>query len=126
MSVGAPFDSQVTFCYSRDLEATAQFYERVLGLALSLDQGTCRIYRVAPTAHLGFCARQDAPRPDGVILTLVSDTVDTWYEQLSARGAVFEQPPAYNPRYNIYHCFLRDPNGYLIEIQRFDDPGWRA
>ncbi|MGC9334228.1 MAG: VOC family protein, partial [Anaerolineae bacterium] len=19
----------------------------------------------------------------------------------------------------IYHCFLRDPNGYLIEIQRF-------
>jgi hypothetical protein len=25
---------------------------------------------------------------------------------------------------NIYHCFLRDPNGYLIEIQRFLDPAW--
>ncbi|OQY24133.1 MAG: hypothetical protein DRJ03_06405 [Chloroflexi bacterium] len=31
-----------------------------------------------------------------------------------------------NPRYNIYHCFLRDPNGYLIEIQRFLDSAWKG
>jgi hypothetical protein len=34
----------------------------------------------------------------------------------------FEKPPAANPRYNIYHCFLRDPNGYLLEIRRFLHP----
>ncbi len=33
---------------------------------------------------------------------------------LAAQGVVFEKPPADNPRYGIYHCFLRDPNGYLI------------
>jgi catechol 2,3-dioxygenase-like lactoylglutathione lyase family enzyme len=29
------------------------------------------------------------------------------------------KPPAHNPRYGIYHCFLHDPNGYLVEIQSF-------
>ncbi|MDH3452726.1 MAG: VOC family protein [Gammaproteobacteria bacterium] len=122
----APFDAQVTFCYSQDLSATAHFYEQLLELPLSLDQGDCRIYRVAPAAHLGFCQRADAPRPQGVILTLVSDAVDEWYTRLSARGAVFEKPPAHNSDYFIYRCLLRDPNGYLLEIQRFEDPAWYA
>ena len=120
------FDAQVTFCYTPDLHATAEFYERLLALPLSLDQGVCRIYRVAAGAHLGFCQRADAPRPQGVILTLVSDAVDEWYTRLSAHGVVFEKPPAHNADYNIYHCLLRDPNGYLVEIQRFEDPAWRA
>jgi hypothetical protein len=34
------------------------------------------------------------------------------------------KPPTYNERYQIYHLFARDPNGYLIEIQRFEDPRW--
>ena len=25
---------------------------------------------------------------------------------------------------DIYHFFLRDPDGYLIEVQRFLDPAW--
>ena len=126
MEETAPFAALVTFCYCEDLGATAHFYEEVLALPLSLDQGACRIYRVAPAAHLGFCQRAEASSPQGVILTLVSDEVDQWYARLSERGVVFEGPPAHNPDYNIYHCFLRDPNGYLIEIQRFEDPAWRA
>lgn len=41
------FDAQITFCYTRDLTETARFYEETLGLATVLDQGECRIYRVA-------------------------------------------------------------------------------
>jgi len=122
-----PVDQQVTFLYTRDLEATARFYEEVLGLSLALDQGSCRIYRVAGGAFLGFCQREEVPeRPQGIILTLVTGEVDLWYETLRERGVTFEKPPARNPRYNIYHCFLRDPNGYLIEIQTFLDPSWSA
>jgi catechol 2,3-dioxygenase-like lactoylglutathione lyase family enzyme len=114
-------DQQITFLYTRDLAATARFYEEVLGLALALDQGDCRIYRVSDGGYLGFCQRQSAPEePAGIILTLVTQEVDAWYEYLSERGVVFEKPPALNPKYEIYHCFLRDPNGYLIEIQRFE------
>lgn len=121
------FDQLVTFLYSADLAQTAAFYEQTLGLPLVLDQGACRIYRVRGDAFLGFCARDDAPRnPQGVILTLVSQDVDGWYERLCGQGMAFEKPPAHNPKFNIYHCFLRDPNGYLIEIQTFLDPAWPA
>ncbi len=120
-----PITQQVTFLFTRDLEATARFYEDVLGLPLALDQGSCRLYRVAEGAFLGFCQRPDAPSdPDGIILTLVTRAVDDWYAYLQRRGVVVSQPPRHNPDYNIYHLFLRDPNGYLLEIQTFRDPAW--
>lgn len=118
-------DQQITFLYTRDLAATARFYEEVLGLTLVVDQGDCRIYRTSPEGYVGFCQRQAAPQePLGVILTLVTAEVDAWYQYLGERGISFEKPPALNPKYGIYHCFLRDPNGYLIEIQRFTDRSW--
>ena len=123
-----PIDQQITFLYTHDLTETANFYEQIMELPLKLDQGTCRIYQVGQAAYLGFCQREataeasPAPGDYGPILTLVTPAVDEWAEHLSARGVVLEKPPAINPRYNIYHCFLRDPNGYLIEIQRFLHP----
>ena len=45
-----PFDQQVTFLYTADLQATLDFYENTLGLPLVLDQGGCRIYGVAANA----------------------------------------------------------------------------
>ncbi|MGD8792326.1 MAG: VOC family protein [Anaerolineae bacterium] len=119
-----PIDGQITFLYTHDLAETAHFYEEALGLPLKLDQGGCRIYQVSRDGYVGFCQRDrpvegtEAP----VIITLVTTKVDAWYKQLTARGVEFEKAPAANPRYNIYHCFLRDPNGYLIEIQRFLHP----
>jgi catechol 2,3-dioxygenase-like lactoylglutathione lyase family enzyme len=116
-----PIDSQITFLYTRDLDATARFYEDIMGLSLWLDQGTCRIYQVTGSAYVGFCKRDDAKRGDEqhVIFTLVTEDVDGWYHMLQTRGVAFEKAPSVNPKYNIYHCFLRDPNGHLIEIQHF-------
>lgn len=118
-------DGQITFLMTRDLEGTARFYEEVLGLPLKLDQGTCRIYQVSGDGYLGFCRQKEgaeAPDPRAIIVTLVTQDVDSWYERLRQRGVAFVKPPAVNPDYDIYHCFLRDPNGYLLEIQRFLHP----
>jgi catechol 2,3-dioxygenase-like lactoylglutathione lyase family enzyme len=120
------FQQTVTFLYTDDLSSTATFYEDVLGLELALDQGSCRIYATSPGAFVGFCERDEGATPAGVIFTLVTDDVDGAYEELAAAGVTFEKEPAYNGEYDIYHCFLRDPNGYLIEIQRFEDPDWPA
>ncbi len=120
----ARVDSQITFCYTRDLVATARFYEEVLGLEVVLEQAECRVYRVTDTAFLGFCERPDAPRPAGVMLTLVLDDVDGWFARLSAQGVAFSIEPTHNERYRIYQCVCEDPNGYAIEIQRFEDPRW--
>lgn len=118
------FDAQITFLYTNDLDATARFYEQALELPFKLDQGGCRIYQVAGAGYVGFCRRAEAAHPPGIILTLVTEDVDGWYERLVERGVVFEKTPAHNPDYDIYHCLFRDPNGYLIEIQRFEDPRW--
>lgn len=118
-------DQQVTFLYTRDLAATAVFYEETMALPLVLDQGSCRIYHVSAGGFLGLCQRDDAPlETKGVIVTLVTAEVDAWYRYLSDKGVEFEKPPEFNSAYNIYHCFLRDPNGYLLEIQQFCDPTW--
>lgn len=125
-----PLDQLVTFIYARDLEASARFYGELLGLPLALDQGVCRIYRAAAGAFLGVCARPEAEPRHGeraaVMITLVSPDVDAWHARLAAAGAELLGPPRLNERYNIYHCFARDPDGYTVEIQRFLDPAWPA
>jgi len=120
------FDQQVTFLYATELEASAKFYGEVLGLAQVLDQGSCRIFQSSANSFLGVCqCNDDRPvDPAGVILTLVSDDVDGWYETLKAKGVTFDTTPNKNEKFNIYHCFLSDPDGYKIEIQRFLDPAW--
>ena len=122
-----PVVQQVTFLYSRDLGRSVGFYRDDLGLAPVLDQGACRIFRVAGDAFLGVCsAGKREPRPGGVILTLISPDVDAWHARLEARGVTLEGPPRRNERFNIYNFFARDPDGYLVEIQRFLDPAWPA
>lgn len=121
----AHFEQQVVFLQTDNLAQTADFYEQILGLPLVLDQGSCRIYRGGGDGYIGFCHHLAAPREKSdIILTLVTQDVEGWYRHLREKGATFEKPPALNERFNIFHCFLRDPNGYLIEIQRFQDPAW--
>jgi catechol 2,3-dioxygenase-like lactoylglutathione lyase family enzyme len=123
-----PFDQQITFLYTRDLAASAHFYGELLGLPLVLDQGLCRIYRVSGDAFLGICQRDGVElQPATVIVTFVladAAAVDARHAELAGRGVRFEQAPALNATYNIYHCFLRDPSGYLLEIQAFLDAAW--
>jgi catechol 2,3-dioxygenase-like lactoylglutathione lyase family enzyme len=120
---GYPIAQQITFLDTRDLGRTADFYERILGLRLARDQGSCRIYHVSGNAYLGFCERADVrPTPGGLTLTLITDHVDEWCQHLRTQGVEFVKEPADNPPYRIYNAFVRDPNGYLVEIQRFWEP----
>jgi catechol 2,3-dioxygenase-like lactoylglutathione lyase family enzyme len=114
---------QITFLHAQDLTATSQFYTKTLGLAMVRDQGSCRIFQVTESAFLGFCEHIE-PSPPGrkVILTLVSDQVDEWYQTLKQQRAELMDSPKANPKYQIYHFFLKDPNGYWIEIQHFEQP----
>lgn len=122
------FNQLVTFLYSNNLEASSHFYGELLGLPMVLDQGSCRIYQACANGFIGVCRRGKQSPPSGehhtVIVTLVSADVDADYARLCQRGLDFEQAPTLNASYNIYHCFLRDPDGYLLEIQRFLDPAW--
>ena len=96
-----PLDHQITFLYTRDLATTANFYENIMGLTLSRDQGDCRIYHVADSAYIGFCERATAPeKPEGVIICLVTSDVDAWHESLKVKGVTIEKAPSVNLHYN--------------------------
>ena len=121
------FDAGITFLYVRDLQASSDFYGRLLDLDLVLDQGGCRIYRVAGDSLIGFCERDPGEdKPRGLVLTFVSEEVDGWAAKLRSAGVSLETEPKRSEEFGIYHFFFRDPDGYLLEIQRFLDSGWRG
>jgi catechol 2,3-dioxygenase-like lactoylglutathione lyase family enzyme len=124
--INQEISAAITFLRTNDLDRTADFYTRSLGFPLTLDQGTCRIFRIRPGAYLGFCVQDEPPETKGIIFTLVVEDVDGVCASLEAAGVPIEVQPRFNEGYQIYQCFARDPNGYLIEIQRFEDPRWRG
>lgn len=124
MNSPPPFEQSVCFFHCADLDATERFYRGALGLPLTLDQGACRIFQVSSDGFIGFCTHREPAATTGAIITLVTSEVEALCERLDAQGVHFEQGVTHNERFNITHAFLRDPDGYLVEIQRFDDPRW--
>ncbi len=114
----------ITFCYTQNMEKSHWFYSDVLELPMVLDQGGCRIYRVAGDSYIGFCSKFEKKQDSNVTITLVTDDVDLWFDRVKASGCEIIKPPAPTPEYNIYNCFVKDPSGYTVEIQRFEDPRW--
>lgn len=121
------FEQMITFIYVSDLNESMKFYENIMGFPLRLDQGTCRIVETSQESGglLGYCARNKKPTPAcDLIITLVSSSVDEWYEYLIDCGVKIPAPPKINQKYKIYHFFFTDPDGYKLEIQEFRDPAW--
>jgi Lactoylglutathione lyase and related lyases len=122
------YTSCLTFRPVTDLAASRDFYERDLGLRVVRDQGACLIFQVAPGAHLGVCQagydgrNEPLLRDDRWITTLVTDDVEGVHARLLRVGAEVDGPPRHNERFAITQFFVRDPDGYRVEVQRFDDP----
>lgn len=112
----------IVFLGTQDLEKTDDFYAGLLGLELERDQGACRIYKVPGGGHLGFCTHIPVTKSQRCpIITLVADDIDEIYQRLDLAGLSMEHEPRENSRFKIYHFFVTDPNGYLVEVQRFLD-----
>lgn len=114
---------QVMFLPTDNHQKSIDFYEGILGLELVRDQKLCRIYKTGPSSYLGFCERgYTIPTDYRVVITLLIDDVDGVYKLLKDQAIATESVPALSERFNVYQFFVRDPNGYLLEIQRFMEP----
>jgi catechol 2,3-dioxygenase-like lactoylglutathione lyase family enzyme len=110
----------IVFLGTSNLEETHYFYSKILKLPLYKDQGLCRIYDVPGGGKLGFCQHLDISiNGKSPIITLLADDVDKMYQELIDNNVVIDEKPKVNPKFNIYHFFVRDPNGYCVEIQKF-------
>ena len=117
----------ITFTYTTDLPAASQFFKDVLELEFAVDQGACHIFKLTETSFIGVCDLPDRPSEQaGVTLTIVSDDVDGWHEFLRSKGVEFVRDPDHSDRFGVYSSLFLSPDGYRIEIQRFDDPDWAS
>ena len=123
------FSYPITFLPCKSLEKTRNFYAEILKLPVVLEQAKCLIFRIGKSdnaAFWGFCSHytEFLTNPEKVCLTLVVDSeryVDEWNSYLTDKNIHCTKEPKYNPTFKIYNAFYRDPMGYTVEIQSFDE-----
>jgi catechol 2,3-dioxygenase-like lactoylglutathione lyase family enzyme len=113
----------ITFFYYEDVDRAACFYQEIMGFELAIDQGFAKIFRVAQNAYLGVVdekkGAQRAHPQKPVELTVIVSDPDAWYAYLLARGMQPLSAPRTLEALNLRMFLLHDPEGYLIEIQKF-------
>ena len=117
------------FIVARDVERSRRFYVEVLGGEAVLE-GELSIVALANgwiTINLGGGPTEDKPsvtleppaEPDHVssFLNIRVADIAARYQEWSARGAEFLTPPI--DRGAEIRCYMRDPDGHLIEVGQF-------
>jgi catechol 2,3-dioxygenase-like lactoylglutathione lyase family enzyme len=114
------------FITVRKVARSRDFYSRVLGGTVVVDENPC----IVKLANSWMIMNPGGPpTPDKPGITLIDyeagDTVSCFmnlrvadiqdcYERWSAKGAEFVTPPI--DRGAEIRCYMRDPDGYLIEV----------
>jgi predicted enzyme related to lactoylglutathione lyase len=126
MQQRSPVQGQITFLYYRQIEPAAVFYGEVMGLELIEDQGWAKIYRVGGNAYLGIVAGDKGfhtpQERNAVLVTLVVNDIEGWYERLKSRGVKLLTELQHREEIQIRCFFLEDPGGYSLEVQQFLKP----
>ena len=118
-----------------DIERSARFYETVFGgriLSLGDSEGASGHIQIANTwlqVNVGGGPTPDKP---SVTLSVLADRnkinsflnirvadIRACYELWKSRGAEFITEPI--PKYGEIRCYMRDPDGYIIEIGQSTD-----
>ncbi len=117
--ISVEWEGMITFLGTADHKNSSVFYRDILGFELFLDQGPCRIYTVPGGGRIGFCTHVQPTPGRNPVLTFLTERVDEMYELLVKAGYSPHDKPRINEKFNIYHFFLNDPDGYLVELQKF-------
>jgi catechol 2,3-dioxygenase-like lactoylglutathione lyase family enzyme len=139
MPEGSPTTYEIALCHfiiSDDVERSRRFYTEVLG-GRTVRSGEPSYLALANSwiiINVGGGPTDDKPtvtletprdpdRTSSFLNIRVSD-IQAVYAEWSARGAVFITPPKRHPTED--RCYLRDPDGHLIEVGQTTLPGgWR-
>ncbi len=116
-------DGLITFLYYDDLKKAEDFYRDVMRLQLVTDQGWAKIFKVVERAHVGLVdgnmGYHKASPIKPVMITVVVHDVDQWYEHLQKLGVKTLTEPKDYKELGLRMFLLEDPEGYIIEIQKF-------
>jgi predicted enzyme related to lactoylglutathione lyase len=118
---GGQIELAITFFYYKDVMAAAKFWEEVLGLTLTIDQGWSRIYRVAGGGMVGLVDeargmhRSHPVKP--VQFCIRVPDADAWHSWVSGFKPANLTAPKSVPALGIRVFVFDDPEGYQIEVQ---------
>ncbi len=121
-----PVNGIITFFYYKDLARAAEFYDEVMGFQLVQDQKWAKIFKVRENAYMGCVDgnkgyhKADPTKP--VMLTVIVDDPDAWYRHLKENGVETLNEPHDDDELGLRIFLLHDPEGYVIEIQKFKNP----
>ena len=129
-----PFERMIVahFIVSDDVERSRRFYTEVLGGTVVFGPEPTNIALAnsfiiinsggGPTDDKPTVVLETPSNPDRVssFLNIRVADIHAAYAEWSARGAQFLTPPKQHP-YEI-RCYIRDPDGYIIEVGQTTDP----
>jgi len=114
----------------RDLDRSVAFYRDVLGFQVTqewpwiaaVELAGHRLYLFTesePTEDKpdAWLVPQEEPARGSVIVVLRVDDCDASFDLVRRRGGNFLTPPK-EPPWGGKRCFLRDPDGYLLELEQ--------
>ena len=116
----------ITFFYYNDLTKATDFYEKIMGFDLVVDQGWAKIFRVNGTALMGCVDgkigyhKPNETKP--VMLTVIVDDPDEWFNHFKKNNIETLNEPHDIEEMGLRIFLLKDPEGYVIEIQKFYEP----
>ncbi len=115
------------FIVSADLDASRDFYERILG-GTTVFEGPPVMVQLANTWVIINTGGGPTPDKPDVLLDVPADPnkvsafmnlrvadIAAVYQEWSAKGATFLTPPLDNHGWEL-RCYMRDPDGHLIEV----------
>jgi lactoylglutathione lyase len=111
----------ITFIYYKDLQKGMDFYGKVLGFPLEIDQGWSKIYRISEAGYVGVVDESRGMHKWHATKTLqicirVPD-VDAWYEYCKSIQVENLSQMFQSEELKIKAFVFDDPEGYQIEIQ---------
>jgi len=112
----------ITWLYYSDLPEAVRFYEEVMGLSVTVDQGWSKILRVSGDGYIGLVdgakGYHKASDPKPVIFCLNVRDAEAWYERVTKAGVLVEEKPRESERLKIKVFIFKDPEGHVIEVQK--------
>jgi catechol 2,3-dioxygenase-like lactoylglutathione lyase family enzyme len=118
-----------------DIERSARYYEKVFGgriLSLGDSKGASGHILIANTWLIVNVGGGPTPDKPTVTLSVLADLnkissfmnirvadIQACYELWKSRGAEFITEPI--PKYGEIRCYIRDPDGYIIEVGQSTD-----
>ncbi len=120
---GLTIQATVLWLYYRDVAPMQEFYERLLGVDLLVDQGWAKVYQASGTGFLGLVdgsrGLHEATDQKGVTVSFFTDDVDGWFERVRALPVELRTPEVTGESGRVRVFVAYDAEGYFLEWDTF-------